>query len=194
MWWCCFVISHSGTMGEIVQWREGFHSVQPSIRTTPCWQPHNWAPCFFAGCRTSMGCTGVSCWGRRMPQNRAPHSARHSWLPQNCSTLGTPTLSEVQQWQRYAIAQDLLNRYQREGDDFLGRIVTLDELGLARTNHIWSDNQMNGSILAPLVQRQCVLHRVRWRRCSLWHWWSDTAPHCPSKTDSKLCLLLQFPP
>jgi len=37
------------------------------------------------------------------------------------------TLSEVQQWQRYAIAQDLLNRYQREGDDFLGRIVTLDE-------------------------------------------------------------------
>ena len=25
-----------------------------------------------------------------MPQNRAPHFARHSWLPQNCSTLGTP--------------------------------------------------------------------------------------------------------
>ena len=25
-----------------------------------------------------------------MSQNHAPHSARHSWLPQNCSTLGTP--------------------------------------------------------------------------------------------------------
>ena len=127
MWWCCFAISHSGTMGEIVPWREGFHSGQPSFRTTPRWQPHNWAPCFFVGCRTSMDCMGVSCWGRRMPQNRAPHSARHSWLPQNCSTLGTHTLSEVQKWQRYAIAQDLLNRYQREEDGFLGRIVTLDE-------------------------------------------------------------------
>jgi len=40
---------------------------------------------------------------------------------------GPHKLSEVQQWQRYAIAQDLLNRYQREGDAFLGRIVTLDE-------------------------------------------------------------------
>ncbi|PNF24658.1 hypothetical protein B7P43_G18050 [Cryptotermes secundus] len=29
------------------------------------------------------------------------------------------TLSEVQQWQRCPIAQDLLDRYQREGDDFL---------------------------------------------------------------------------
>ena len=33
----------------------------------------------------------------------------------------------MQQWQRYAIAKDLLNRYQREGDDFLGRFVTLDK-------------------------------------------------------------------
>ena len=45
------------------------------------------------------------------------------------------TLSEVQQWQRYAIAQDLLNQYQKEGYDFLGRIVTMKH-GLARTNHI----------------------------------------------------------
>ncbi|PNF41423.1 hypothetical protein B7P43_G14125 [Cryptotermes secundus] len=37
------------------------------------------------------------------------------------------TMSEVQQWQRCAIAQDLLDRYQREGDDFLGKIVTLDD-------------------------------------------------------------------
>ena len=62
-----------------------------------------------------------------MPQNRAPHSARHSWLPQIAAHWAPHTLSEVQQWKRYAIAQDLLNRYQREGDDFLGRIITLDE-------------------------------------------------------------------
>jgi len=61
-----------------------------------------------------------------MPQNRAPHSARHSWLPQNCSTLGTPY---TVRGATMAIAQDLLNRYQREGDDFLGRIVILDKTG-----------------------------------------------------------------
>jgi len=72
----------------------------------------------------SIDCTGVSCWGRRMPQDRAPHSARDSWLPQNSSTWVPHTLFEVQQ---YAIAQDLLDQNQREGDDFLGMIVTLDE-------------------------------------------------------------------
>jgi hypothetical protein len=37
------------------------------------------------------------------------------------------TISEVQPWQRYAIAQDLLHQYQRVGDDFLGRIIILSE-------------------------------------------------------------------
>jgi hypothetical protein len=36
-------------------------------------------------------------------------------------------ITEVQQWHLYGIAQDMLNRYQREGDDFLGRIITTDE-------------------------------------------------------------------
>ncbi|PNF26439.1 hypothetical protein B7P43_G16450 [Cryptotermes secundus] len=39
------------------------------------------------------------------------------------------TMSEVQHWQCYAIAEDLLDQYHKEGDDFLGRIVTLDETG-----------------------------------------------------------------
>ena len=34
--------------------------------------------------------------------------------------------SEVQQWNRYAVAQAFLNLQQREGDDFLGRIVAMD--------------------------------------------------------------------
>ena len=44
------------------------------------------------------------------------------------STLWIPNeISEVQQWHRYAVAQALLDRYQREGDDFHGRIVAMDE-------------------------------------------------------------------
>ena len=35
--------------------------------------------------------------------------------------------SEVQQWHHYAVAQALLDRYQREGDDFLGQIISMDE-------------------------------------------------------------------
>ena len=36
-------------------------------------------------------------------------------------------ISEVQQWHRYTVAQALLDRYQREGDYILGRIVGIDE-------------------------------------------------------------------
>ena len=54
----------------------------------------------------------------------APHSARHSGLLQICSMLDT----KVQQWHCNAVAQALLNRYQREGDYFLGRIVSMDLL------------------------------------------------------------------
>ena len=41
------------------------------------------------------------------------------WIPHE--------ISDLQQWHRYAVAQDLLDRYQREGDEFLGRIVAMDE-------------------------------------------------------------------
>ena len=34
---------------------------------------------------------------------------------------------EVQQWHRYADVQALLDRYKREGDDFPGQIVAMDE-------------------------------------------------------------------
>ncbi|PNF37281.1 hypothetical protein B7P43_G00425 [Cryptotermes secundus] len=51
-------------------------------------------------------------------------------------------MSEVQQWQHYAVAQDLLDWYQREGDDFLGRIVTLDETW-ARSYELYLKQQSN---------------------------------------------------
>ena len=41
------------------------------------------------------------------------------WIPHE--------ISKVQQWHHFAVAQALLDRYQREGDDFLGRIVAMDE-------------------------------------------------------------------
>ena len=36
-------------------------------------------------------------------------------------------ISEMQQWHRYAVAQALLDLYQREGDNFLGIMVAMDE-------------------------------------------------------------------
>ena len=41
------------------------------------------------------------------------------WIPHK--------ISEVQRWHHYAVAQALFVWYQREGDDFLGRIVAMDE-------------------------------------------------------------------
>jgi hypothetical protein len=78
---------------HIVLWHDGWNcsvKARMPFRMIPCSQPHNSAPCFFADCRSSMGCRGVSRWGRRMSQNCAPHSAEHSWIPQNLSVLNTP--------------------------------------------------------------------------------------------------------
>jgi len=115
-------------MGEIVPLREGLHSGQPSFRT-PNVDNHTfellaslldverrWTARELAAevgvCHKTVLHILQNILGYRK-------IAAH-WVPH--------TLSDVQQWQRYATAQDLLNRYQREGDDdFLGRIVTLDE-------------------------------------------------------------------
>ena len=66
-------------------------------------------------------------------------------------------ISEVQQWHCCAVAQALLDRYLREGDDFVGWIVAVDETWLAQTNQTWNANQMNGSIPVLLVQRKCAI-------------------------------------
>ena len=74
-----------------------------------------------------MDCAWVSSRSRSMSQNCASYSVRHSrnrklaahWIPHE--------ISEMQQWHRCAVAQALLDPYEREGDDFLGRIVAMDE-------------------------------------------------------------------
>ena len=39
----------------------------------------------------------------------------------------THEISDVQQWHRYAVAQALLHRYRKKGDDFIGRIFSMDK-------------------------------------------------------------------
>ena len=68
--------------------------------------------------------------------------------------------SEVQQWHRYPVAQALFDRYQREGDDFLERIVAMNETWARSTGKTWNANQINGSIPVLLFQRKCALHNV----------------------------------
>ena len=62
-----------------------------------------------------------------MSLNCAPNSARHSGLHKLAAHWISHEISEVQHWQRYAVAQALLDRYQRKGDAFLGRIVAMNE-------------------------------------------------------------------
>ena len=42
------------------------------------------------------------------------------WIPHE--------ISEEQQWYLYTVAQASLDRYQRNGKDYLGRIVSMDEI------------------------------------------------------------------
>ena len=70
------------------------------------------------------------------------------WIPHE--------ISQVKQWHRYAVAQALLDRYQRESGDFLGRIIAMDKTGLAHTNQTSNANQMNVRIPVLLVQRKCA--------------------------------------
>ena len=47
-------------------------------------------------------------------------------------------ISEIQKWHRcYAVTQALLDRYQSEGVDFLGRIVAMNEPNLKRQSYEW---------------------------------------------------------
>jgi hypothetical protein len=77
------------------------------------------------------------------------HKTAGRWVPH--------TMSEVQ---HYATAQDLLHRYQMECDDFLGKIVTVDETWacsyrphLKRQPNKW----MHPGSTCP---NKCALHRV----------------------------------
>ena len=66
----------------------------------------------------------------------------------------------VQQWHRYAVAQALLDRYKMEGNDFLGRIVAMDETCARSYEPSLKRELKNGFIPILLVQRNCTLHKV----------------------------------
>ena len=60
-------------------------------------------------------------------------------------------ISEVQKWHRYAVAQAMLDQYQREGDDFLGRIVAMDET--------WA-RSYEPNLKRKTNERKCAIHNV----------------------------------
>ena len=61
-----------------------------SVQNGPTWRTTQLISLLPVGCWSPMYCAWVSSGSRGMSQNCAPHSARHSGLPQTCSDLDTP--------------------------------------------------------------------------------------------------------
>ena len=121
---------------HITQWhdglkvlgRQGCHSRQHLYRTTSCGEQHSSTPCFPVGRCSTMVCVCELASKVGVCHKTVLHIlqdilgycklAAH-WIPHE--------ISKVQLRHRYAVAQALLDQYQREGDDFLGWIVAMDE-------------------------------------------------------------------
>ena len=113
-------------------WLKRFGKAGMPFRTTSIQDDTKWRtiqfisllPCWMLiadGLR--VGCSG----SRSMSQNCAQHSTWHYGLPQTCSPLDPMKFLKCNNGKLYTVAQVLLDKYQREGDDFLGRIVSMDE-------------------------------------------------------------------
>ena len=83
----------------------------------------------------------------------------------------THEIFKVQQWHRYADAQALLDRYQTEGDDFLGRIIAIGETwahsyepSFKRQSNEW-EHPSSFKESAPYTM--CCEDDVH---CGVWHW------------------------
>ena len=131
-----------------------------------------------------------------MSQNSAPHSARHSGLPQTCRALNTP-------WNFRCATLSLLR--SRKG---LVGPVPKGRWRLAWTNRRYGRNL--GSLIRTKLETP-----IKWMEasrffsskvsapytmccegdvhCNVCHWWVITAPRCTSKADGKCCLLLRVP-
>ena len=123
--------NYSNVVGATLKWDEVVEqecrSGQPPYNTTPRGEQQISTPCFSVWWWWPIVCALVSSGNQGMSENCAPYLARHSGLLQTCSALDKPWNSEGEQWHCFAAAEALLNRYQMEGDDFLGRIVAMDE-------------------------------------------------------------------
>ena len=116
---------------HIAQWYNGLKRSGKAgmpFRTTPMENNTVLLLSFPVGCWSPVDCAWVISGGWSMSQNCVPHSPWHSvfaagWIPHE--------ILVVQQWHRYAVAQALLDRYQREGDNFLVRIAHTNQLSTA---------------------------------------------------------------
>ena len=118
---CSVAISHCGSM--VKTFREGRHDVQDNLRIGRLHVENNTSSisCFPVGYWSPMDCASVSNGSRSMSKTvflilhgilcHCKPAAR--WIPNE--------ISEVQRVHCYAVAQTLLDRYHREGDDFLER-------------------------------------------------------------------------
>ena len=112
------------------QWHDGLKCSGKAgmpFRLTPSGELHSSTPCLPVGYWSPMDCEWVSSGSQSMSENCAPHSVWHSGYCKLAACWMPHETSKVQQRHRYAVAQVLLDRYQRESDDFLGRIVAVDE-------------------------------------------------------------------
>jgi hypothetical protein len=142
-----------------------------------------------------MDCAWVSRGGRRMPQNRVPHSAWHSWIPLNRSALGTPwnyrgaTMAPI--WNCTGLAEPLPEGSWRLPwkDHHYGRnLGSLVRTTLEAAIRWLEASQLSSSKESAPCTRWCEddVH------CGVWHPRSITIPCCTSTSDGKCCLLLQF--
>ena len=106
--------------------------------------------------------------------------------------IGYPMMiTEVQQWHHYASVQILLNHYQRYGDYFLGRILTMNETWTYFYEPClkWQINEWKH----PGSPRQMTMHYgqvgVKVMLIVAYDIHGHNAPCCTSKTDGKYCLL-----
>ena len=78
---------------------------------------------------------------------------------------------------------------------FLNKLSLWTEPGLAHVNQTempvkWMEASWFSSSKENAPYSMCCEGDVH---CGIWHWWSNTAPRCTSKIDSKFCLLLHGP-
>ena len=118
------------------------------------------------------------------------HKLAVLWIPHE--------ISEVQQWHRCTIAQTLLDRYQRDGSDFLERSIAIYETW-ARSYERNSKCQSNewkhpGSPRSKKVHPTlCAAKVIFIVVYDIDEVIGPTAPCCSSKADGKRCFLLHVP-
>ena len=179
---------------HIAQWQDRLKlsgKAEITFRTTsllddPTWRTTQLASWFPDGCIWPMDCAWVNSGILSMSQNCAPHSARHSGLPQTCSPLDTQLnfrgVTMAPLCSRTGLVGPLPKgrwrlpwTYRRYGKNLVSLIRTKLKTPIKKI----------GSIPVLLFQRECSIHNVLWRWCSLWRMtlWGNTVPRCTSKAD-----------